>query len=258
MDDKQVMDSAAEEMKETAAETTEAMEPAEAADAVAAEPVEQTIVAVLTAMVKENDGVFPDDTDKAALRFSEIGGDLVRESRLFDVFLACGGSEDLLAVKEAAEADQRKAVSAVTNQMHTEYWIDSVAGETICRDFLTAIGVEASEREETLCQLADRYYNGNGVAQDKEKAAELYEEAGSDGDAIAQYTLGYMYDKGDGVDKDRAKAMIWYEKAADQGHESAQNRLGVLRRLQEKAAPQPVKPVVEADDKPKKKRFFGK
>ena len=240
---------AAEEIvtEEPAAETTE--EPAETA---------QTIASALKTIADENGGAFPEDTEKAALRFSEIAPGLTREGRLLDVFLACGGSVDLLAVEETTEKEQREAVEKVVAGMREEYWIDPVAAEMICREFLTAIGAKITEAEETLCQQADRYYSGNGVAQDKEKAAELYEEAALGGDAVAQYTLGYMYDKGDGIDKDRVKAMFWYEKAADQGHESAQNRLNVLRHLQEKNAPHPVKPKIEEEEQPKKKRFFGK
>ena len=253
MDDKRVTENPAEaeEMteitEEPAAETTE--EPAETA---------QTIASALKTIADENGGAFPEDTEKAALRFSEIAPGLTREGHLLDVFLACGGSVDLLAVEETTEKEQREAVEKVVAGMREEYWIDPVAAEMICREFLTAIGAKITEAEETLCQQADRYYSGNGVAQDKEKAAELYEEAALNGDAVAQYTLGYMCDKGDGIDKDRVKAMFWYEKAADQGHEAAQNRLNVLRHLEEKNAPRPVKPKIEEDEQPKKKRFFGK
>ena len=264
MDDKQVTENPAEaeEMKETAAEeiTAEEIVTEEPAAETTEEPAEtkMTIASALKAIADENGGAFPEDTEKAALRFSEIAPGLVRESRLLDVFLACGGSADLLAVKEIAEKEQREAVEKVVAEMREEYWIDPLAAEMICREFLTAIGAGVTEAEETLCQQADRYYSGDGVAQDKEKAAELYEEAALEGDAVAQYTLGYMYDKGDGIDKDRVKAMFWYEKAADQDHEAARNRLNVLRHLQEKNAPHPVKPKIEEGEQPKKKRFFGK
>lgn len=219
---------------------------------VEAKPEFMNMKAALAAMVAENDGDFPVDAERAALRFSEIAPNLVRESRLLDVFLACGGSIDLIAQKNGSESEQRNAVNAVVTEMHNEYWIDETAANMICSDFLAAIGAEAAVEEETLCQLADRYYRGDGVLQDKEKAAELYEEAANNGDVTAQYTLGYMYDKGDGIDKDRVKAVVWYEKAAEQGHESAQNRLAVLQKNQPQA--QPV-----AEEEPKKKKgFFGR
>ena len=261
MDDKQVTENPAEAEEMTGITEEPSAEEIVTEETVSAETApetEPTIAAALKAIADENGGVFPEDTEKTVLRFSEIAPGLAREGRLLDVFLACGGSVDLLAVKETAEKEQREAVEKIVAEMREEYWIDPAAAEMICREFLTAIGAKVTEAEETLCQQADRYYSGDGVAQDKEKAAGLYEEAALEGDAVAQYTLGYMYDKGDGIDKDRVKAMFWYEKAADQGHEAAQNRLNVLRHLQEKNAPRPVKPKIEEDEQPKKKRFFGK
>lgn len=49
------------------------------------------------------------------------------------------------------------------------------------------------------------------------------------GDARAQFRLGYMYDKGSGVPQDHAEAMRWYRKAAEQGHAKAQYNLGVIQ-----------------------------
>ena len=46
------------------------------------------------------------------------------------------------------------------------------------------------------------------------------------GDIIAQYQLGNMYDYGYGVEKDSKKAAYWYQKAAEQGYACAQDRLG--------------------------------
>ncbi len=39
------------------------------------------------------------------------------------------------------------------------------------------------------------------------------------GDAIAQFDLGLMYDLGEGVAQDYAIALIWYRKAAEQGEQ---------------------------------------
>ena len=245
-----VEETAEEVVEEVTEETVE--EVAEEAVAEVAPDITD-IKSALAAIVAENGGEFPADAEKAALRFSELAPALVKEARLADVFFACGGSEDLCAVKNAKESEQRAAVKNVVEEMHREYWIDESAALMICADFLAAIGAEAAEEEETLCQLADRYYRGEGVPQDKEKAAELYNEAGNKGDVIAQYTLGYMYDKGDGIDKDRDKAILWYEKAAEQGHEAAQNRLAVLKRNQPQAQPASCGCEEEA---PKKKGFF--
>ncbi|MBN4048158.1 sel1 repeat family protein [bacterium AH-315-O15] len=50
------------------------------------------------------------------------------------------------------------------------------------------------------------------------------------GDAVAQYTLGFMYEVGTGVPQDSVEAVRWYRLAADQGHASAQVNLGVMYR----------------------------
>ena len=46
------------------------------------------------------------------------------------------------------------------------------------------------------------------------------------GDATAQFNLGFMYDEGHGVPQDYAEAMTWYRRAAAQGDATAQINLG--------------------------------
>ncbi len=48
------------------------------------------------------------------------------------------------------------------------------------------------------------------------------------GDAVAQYNLGAMYDEGLGVPQDYVQAVKWSRKAAEQGHASAQYSLGAM------------------------------
>jgi TPR repeat protein len=48
------------------------------------------------------------------------------------------------------------------------------------------------------------------------------------GDAIAQFTLGYMHQFGEGVPRSDAQAARWYALAAEQGHPLAQYNLGIL------------------------------
>jgi TPR repeat protein len=61
------------------------------------------------------------------------------------------------------------------------------------------------------------YSNGYGVAQNYAEALKWYRLAAEQGEAIAQYNLGYMYEYGRGVAKDYTQAMRWYRQAADQG-----------------------------------------
>ena len=53
-------------------------------------------------------------------------------------------------------------------------------------------------------------------------------ERAEQGDAIAQFNLGVMYDNGRGVTQDYARAIAWYKKAAEQGNASAQFNLGLM------------------------------
>ena len=48
------------------------------------------------------------------------------------------------------------------------------------------------------------------------------------GDADAQYELGFMYTSGEGVTQDYAEGMRWWRLAAEQGNASAQFMLGFM------------------------------
>jgi len=53
-----------------------------------------------------------------------------------------------------------------------------------------------------------------------------FHKAATQGNAAAQYHLGWMYEDGLGVPKDDGQAMAWYQKAATQGNAAARNHLG--------------------------------
>ena len=57
---------------------------------------------------------------------------------------------------------------------------------------------------------------------------ELLQRTANQGDANAQYNLGFHYATGDGVAQDSTKAVELFQKAADQGHADAQS---ILKRL---------------------------
>ena len=48
------------------------------------------------------------------------------------------------------------------------------------------------------------------------------------GNANAQFRLGYMYPDGQGVPQDYEAAAAWYRKAAEQGNKWAQYLLGLM------------------------------
>jgi len=67
-----------------------------------------------------------------------------------------------------------------------------------------------------------------GVEANYETAIQWYKKAEKDGDIIAQYKLGNMYDYGAGVDRYDSEAVYWYRKAAEEGYASAQTSLGFM------------------------------
>ena len=70
------------------------------------------------------------------------------------------------------------------------------------------------------------YYNGQGVSQDYNQAVIWYRKAVERGKSLAQNNLGECYYNGEGVSKDYKQAVSLYKKAAEQGHAKAQNSLG--------------------------------
>ena len=77
-------------------------------------------------------------------------------------------------------------------------------------------------------ELGFVYETGLGVSQDDVEAARWYRLAADQGLAVAQYNLGVMYVVGRGVPEDFAEGARWFRLAADQGHIASQSRLGGL------------------------------
>ena len=65
-------------------------------------------------------------------------------------------------------------------------------------------------------------------AGDYATALENWRPLAEQGDAIAQSSLGFMYDSGQGVPQDDAEAVRWYRLAAEQGHAATQGNLGFM------------------------------
>jgi TPR repeat protein len=71
------------------------------------------------------------------------------------------------------------------------------------------------------------YANGYGVQVNPTKAVDWWQRAGDQGHIEAQFALGMMYASGDGMEPDLSRAIPWLLKAARQGHEDARD---VLRK----------------------------
>lgn len=71
--------------------------------------------------------------------------------------------------------------------------------------------------------LGSMYENGEGVAQDYKEAMKWYQKAAEQGDADAQYGLGKMYADGSGVAQDYVMSHMWFDIAAEQTYRDASN-----------------------------------
>ena len=76
--------------------------------------------------------------------------------------------------------------------------------------------------------LGFMYNNGNGVLQDYKEAAKWYRLAAEQGIDSAQTNLGNKYKFGEGVLQDYKEAVKWYRLAAEQGSAAAQTNLGFM------------------------------
>jgi TPR repeat protein len=69
------------------------------------------------------------------------------------------------------------------------------------------------------CDLAMKYFTGNGVEEDASEAAYWWRQAAEQGHAPSQYNLGNSYYRGEGLEKNYVKAFHWYRKAAQHAHD---------------------------------------
>ncbi len=79
---------------------------------------------------------------------------------------------------------------------------------------------------EAQFDLGWKYDQGEGVPQDYKEAVKWYTKAAGQGIAVAQSRLGRMYETGEGVPQDNKEAAKLYTKAAEQGFALAQYFLG--------------------------------
>jgi len=89
----------------------------------------------------------------------------------------------------------------------------------------TALG-EAGDISAQI-MLGALYNKGGAVTRDDKIAAIWFEKAAGQGNAEAQYQLGYLNENGQ-LPKNFDVAAGWYDKAAQRGSAKAQARLGVL------------------------------
>jgi hypothetical protein len=97
----------------------------------------------------------------------------------------------------------------------------------VCRKIFAAAAIAvlwtsgSIAADSAIVAQARAYEHGEGVARDTPKAAALYCNAAREGDAEAQFSLGWMYANGRGVARDDGVAASLFALAAAQGHAQA-------------------------------------
>ncbi len=103
--------------------------------------------------------------------------------------------------------------------------------KTVFRAFVvaafTSVALATSGVAQTKTDPFSRGYEAYNRG-DYATALRLWRPLAEQGNALAQFSLGFMYDNGEGVPQNDAEAVKWYRRAADQGDASAQLNLGVM------------------------------
>lgn len=88
-----------------------------------------------------------------------------------------------------------------------------------------------SEKAADYCEIGNKYYSGEGVEQNYEKAFYYYNMAAKKGSPEANYRLGICYYHGNGTKQNYKIAFRYFKMAEKQGLFEAQNWLGVCYYL---------------------------
>ena len=86
----------------------------------------------------------------------------------------------------------------------------------------------SSGNAEAKCALAKLYLNGLGLKRDAKEALRLFSEAAAEGCAPAFYNMAVMYENSVGVERNIPKALEYYRKAAALGSSEAKEALEVM------------------------------
>jgi TPR repeat protein len=106
---------------------------------------------------------------------------------------------------------------------------DTPTTQAISKDDLQKLIEKANQgNADAQYSLGFMYANGQGVPQNYPVAIEWLSKAADQGNGGAEYGLGYMYANAQGVSEDDGEAGKWFRKAAEQGVEAAQYTLGSM------------------------------
>jgi TPR repeat protein len=122
--------------------------------------------------------------------------------------------------------------SPLSDEYLQELWTDISAlekAEELQAANLTDLAAAANQGHvDSQLDLAEMYYQGDGLKKDHAEALRWYRQAAQKRDALAQYWVGRLYSRGEGVEKDPRAAANWFRQSADQNLPMAQYELGVM------------------------------
>ncbi len=96
-------------------------------------------------------------------------------------------------------------------------------------EMLNELTAEANQGDaEAQFKLGYMYKSGEKIPKNYPQALHWYTKAAEQGNVRAQYNLAVMYNGGQEIPQDYPQALHWYTKAAEQGHTNAQFNLGVM------------------------------
>jgi len=103
-------------------------------------------------------------------------------------------------------------------------------------DYITALGLlkPLAETDHAIAQysLGVMYDIGDGVLQDDKEAAKWYRMAAEQGLAQAQFNLGNMYANGYGLLQDHKRAHMWWNISRSNGeNENAGDNIEIISRI---------------------------
>jgi TPR repeat protein len=100
--------------------------------------------------------------------------------------------------------------------------------------FETALAAAEQGDAKAQYDLGYMYDRGNSVvSRNHDEAREWYLKAARQGEVQAQFQLGFNYNYGRGVSQNIIEALKWYRLAADQGHQEANTYFNLLSHFEE-------------------------
>ncbi len=129
---------------------------------------------------------------------------------------------DINSLKQKAESGDAQAQFVLANKYR---YGDEEAGivENIPKAIELLTKAATSGHVSSQKVIANIYYSGNDVKENKSEAFKWYLMAAESGDAGSQLKVGDMYISGEGIETNSSKAYEWYAKAANQFSEMAGN-----------------------------------